>query len=144
MKKEMVSCMNNTKWREFFEEIEIKPALRGIPFLIKFVRIETSFKEHLSFAEITDVGLFAYWSSLIDKKSEKRNCWLAYADIEWLFFPTVTEKDIYTEQTRNSPPLKTGIRIIETDVSEIKELIDKLGKLTYDFDEDGLRLYGYK
>ena len=42
------------------------------------------------------------------------------------------------------PLLKTGTTTIETDISVIKKLIDKLGNLDYDIKDDGLKLYGYQ
>jgi len=146
-KTEMISCMNNTKWHEFFEAVNAEPILRDIPFFIKCLDCTNAFEETLSFAEITDIGLFAYWSSLIDRndrKTEKGNCWLSYVDIEWLFLPNIYDKDIYCKLRKNNPLFKIENYTVEAHIITLKSLIDELGKLTYDFDDAGLKLYGYK
>jgi len=148
-KAEMVSCMNNAKWREFFEAIgENAGVFYDTPVLVKYLECDEAVEERLNYGGVTsEKGILEYWTHPKDPLQyiQKRFAsWISYKDIEWLFFPTVIENDIYTKQTRNSPCLKTGTLTIETDISGIKQLLDNLGKQDYDLDEDGLKLYGYK
>jgi len=145
MKTEMISCMNNTKWREFFEAVEKEPTLSDIPFFIKYLDNTDIFEETLFLAEITDVGLFAYWSSLIDRReTEKGNCWLAYADIEWISLPNIYDPNIYAVQKRDRKLLEIDNHAVGKHIIALKSIIDELGQLTYKLDENELKLYGYK
>jgi len=149
MKTELINCMNNTKWREFFEAIGENIGLSlDTPVLVKYLDCDEAVKEVLATGGIpSEKGILEYWKHPKDPLQyvQKRfPGWIEYKDIEWLFFPTIVEQDIYTKQTRNSPLLKSGTITIETDISVIKDLLDTIGKLTYDIDEAGLKLYGYK
>ena len=149
MKTELISCMNNTKWYEFFAAVDENSDISfETPVLVKYINCDEPVKEELTFGGVLgENGIHEYWIHPTDRRQyiQKRfPGWVAYKDIEWLFFPTAFEKDVYGKQTRNSPLSKTGKITIETDISVMKKLIDKLGELDYDIDDDGLKLYGYR
>ena len=150
-KTEMISCMNNTKWREFFDAIDESMDISynfDTPVLVKYIDCNQPVKEELNPHGVNgEKGIIEYWTHPKDPRQytgERFPSLINYKDIEWLFFPTVFEEDIYRKRTRNNPSLKVGTRIIETDILPIKELIDKLGKLDYEINDDGLKLYGYR
>jgi len=141
--------MNNTKWREFFEAIDENVDIPfETPVLVKYLDCEEAVKEELTFGGVIhEDGILEYWIHPNDplQYTQKRfPGWIYFRNIEWLLFPTIFEEGVYGKQTRNSPLLKTGTLTIETDILEIKELIDKLGKLDYEIDDEGLKLYGYR
>lgn len=63
---------------------------------------------------------------------------VALKEIEWVFVPAVYEIERYNRDEK----LKS--EFIQNDIHALKELIDGLGRFEYEFNEDGLKLYGYK
>jgi len=145
MKTELISCMNNTKWREFFEAIENEPMLSDIPFFIKYLDSEEIFRELLFFGEITETGLFVCWPSLLTRKiSEKGNCWTAYKDIEWISLPNVYDSRVYAVTKRNRKLFELDGYMVGRHMVELKSIIEEVGHLTYKFNDTELKLYGYR
>jgi len=148
-KAELISRMNNTKWYEFFNAVDENVDIPWeTPVLVKYIDCDELVKEQLTFGGVLHKeGIHEYWmhpNDSLQYKLKRFATWIYFRDIEWLFFPTVVEQDIYTKQTRNSPLVKTDTWTIETDILEIKKLIDNLGKLDYGLTDDGLKLYGYR
>jgi len=126
LKQAKVSCMNNTKWRELFEAIEINEAL-PFPVVIKYLGSEQLFTQGLN------KGINSTKNGTRDRDGGP----VYFKEIEWIYATTVYEKE-------GSYHLELQSRFVERDILTLKKIIDNLGKFTYDFDENGLKIYGYK
>jgi len=61
-----------------------------------------------------------------------------YKEIEWILIPAIFEIERRNRDEKLQP------KRINNDILGLKEIIDGLGLYEYDFNEDGLRIYGYK
>ena len=108
------SFMSNSKWEKLFHAV----ANSGLSLFndsIKYLTDDTTRPFSLK-----EDGL--YWGgrySTVDGGA-RGGVPVPYKEIEWIFVPT------------------------QNDILTLKDLIDGLGLYEYDFNEDGLKIYGYK
>ena len=123
-----VSYMNNTKWRELFQTFENNPK---ITCEVVGAKIKV-----LSWENILPFKLFGnyHYADYI----EGAHAPICFTEIEWIFIPANCE---FERWNRNE---KLQSEFIKNNIFSLKKLIDSLGLLEYDFDENGLKIYGYK
>ena len=127
-KAEKTSYMNNAKWRKLFEELEGN-TLRLQGARVKMLCAEDTYMFDINVGVLEETG----------EHTEDGFCGpVAFKDIEWIFIP------VSTEYAQFSGGVKYRTTITENDLEALKNLMDKLGKFKYDFDENGLKIYGYK
>jgi hypothetical protein len=123
-----VSFMNTSKWIKLFQAIEYSDiSLQGET--IKLIE-----SEHIARFSLKNDGFYCIRGYTADRYNSPFH----YKEIEWIFVPAVNE----TERWNRNEKLKTHRD--SNDVHALKELIDSLGQFEYDFDENGLKIYGYK
>jgi hypothetical protein len=127
VRKEKTSYMSNAKWRKLLEELE------GNTFCLREGRIKTLCDEK-TYPFDMNIGVLETGEHTGDGICGP----VAFKDIEWIFIPVSTEY----EEFRNGIKYRTTIS--QNNLEEFKNFIDKLGKFEYDFDKDGLKIYGYK
>jgi hypothetical protein len=120
------SCMSNTKWRKLFniirENLECDPPAR-----VKLLAGEETFP----FCVKSDI----HQSGIKDNATQAP---INFKEIEWIHIFATKEIERYNREERLKP------KFMAYDIENIKELIENAGKYEYDFDEDGIRIYGYK
>jgi len=121
------SFMNDTKWTKLFQ------AIHDSDITLHGERIKPITGEVTSF-DLKNHGLS--YAKGYTKDAHGGPC--AYKDIEWIFIPAIHTIERNARGERLSPKLQAN------DIHALKELIDALGKFEYDFDEDGMKIYGYK
>ena len=127
VRKERTSYMNNSKWRKLFEELEVST------FRLEGARIKMLGSE--------DTHMFSMNIGILETSEHTGDGFcgpVAFKDIEWIFIPASTE-DV---QYRNGIKYRTTIS--KNDLEEFMFFMDKLGKFEYDFNENSLKIYGYK
>lgn len=121
------SFMNNTKWCKLLEEIEVSDLSLNEAKIKVLARQQTyPFSLKIGVDETrtyTGDGICGPVSLL---------------EIEWIFIPTRYEIAEY------NGGVKYRSSFVTNDVPGLKNLIDGLGKFEYDWDENGLKIYGYK
>ena len=124
VRKRKTSYMSNAKWRKLLEELEdcnfrgaeLKPLCNENTYPFCNVGV-------LETGEHTGDGICGP---------------VTFKEIEWIFIPTSIE---YAEFRDG---IKYRTTTTQNDLEALKKLMDKLGKFEYDFDENGLKIYGYK
>ena len=110
-----VSYMSDTKWKKFFQAIE---------------------KSGLAWLDIYDATIKFVIDEVVKPFHFQDYCGgyiegtygpARYKEIEWIFIP-----------------VSYGWNRASNDIHALKKLVDGLGLYEYDFDEDGLKIYGYK
>ena len=125
------SFMNNSKWEKLFKAVaNSEISLCGES--IKFIDAEKCY-EHFS---LKYDGLYSWVRYSTRDGSGGGPSY--YKDIEWIFVPAVYEIERWNREERLQP------KRITNDISALKKLIDELGVYEYDFNEEGLKIYGYK
>ena len=120
--------MNNVKWRKLFEAIESNEAFH-FPAHMKIVGSEYVYTQtRLN----QGVGVNGKYTKDIDGGP------VAYKYIEWIYVPSSYEIERYN---RNEKLLSN---FIKNDIEALKEFIDSIGNFEYDFDKNGIKIYGYK
>ena len=122
------SYMSNAKWRKLFNAIE-ENGQCTFPARIKTIGDEGVY--HFS----TNPGIYETMNYTMDGWCGPP---VAFRDIEWIYVPTVSEIERYNRDE------KLESKFIQRDIAKLKKLIDEIGKFEYDFDENGLKLYGYR
>ena len=123
------SFMSNSKWRKFFESARSRGLQYHGNVLLKCLRSEEAYPFGL------DV-----W---IDEKHpgytmDGRYPPLALKEIEWIFIPADYEIERWHRDEKLQP------KYIKNDIHALKEMIDELGFYEYDFNINGIKIYGYK
>ena len=120
-----VSCMSDSKWEKLFQAVEKSDITRldiggaTIKFLVDGVK-PFHFQNYCGDYLEGSYGV------------------AQYKEIEWILIPAA-----YEIERRNRDERLQPMRI-NNDIHALKELIDSLGLYEYDFNEDGLKIYGYK
>ena len=122
-----VSYMNNAKWRKLFNAIEASGQCT-FPAQVKTIDGERTYPFS------TSPGIYEARDYTMDGKF----CPIAFQDIEWLYIPATSEVERYNRNERLES------KIIKYDISKLKNLLDGLGKFEYEYDENGLKLFGYR
>ncbi len=123
-----VSYMNNTKWRKFFNAIKVDGEC-CFPAEIKLLARDGTYPFN------TDPGVHESGKCTKDSAIQSP---ILFKDIEWIFVPAIREIE------RHNRDEKLNSNFVEYNILALKELIDREGKFEYDFDETGLKIYGYK
>ncbi|MEW7292899.1 hypothetical protein [Aquimarina sp. 2304DJ70-9] len=115
--------MSNSKWVRLIDTLvdnasKIKK--------IEFKKVQKNQIGELYLTEGTTYG-FDYWQNGFEGHNSF-GCWLVFKEIEYLVFPKVVNSDKQLEQ----------------DLTEIKDLIDKVGQFFLDIDDNGIKLICYK
>ncbi len=122
------SCMNNAKWRKLFNAIEVSEKYI-FPAEVKLLAEDKTYPFSMN-QGISPSGEYTKDSAIQGP--------IAFKDIEWLYIPAQQEIERYNRDE------KLQSEFIKYDIGKLKELIDSLGKYEYCFDENGLKIYGYK
>jgi hypothetical protein len=114
-----VSCMSNSKWRKLFKAIT--PKVYGIEVSCwKFIDSEQIIKNP--------------WPNANEILDDRFEDGVKYKGIEWIKIP---------KRFKRPPYEKIGYQW-EHDLEAIISKLNELGKFCFDFNEDGLIIYGYK
>jgi hypothetical protein len=123
-----VSCMSTSKWTKLFQTIADSDIdLHGE--IIKLIANDCVTRFCLK------RGGLSNWRGFTD---DFLGGPIPYKEIEWIFVPAV-----YEIARKNRSEILEPKRI-PNNIHVLKELIDSLGQFEYDFDESGLKIYGYK
>jgi len=123
-----VSFMNTTKWTKLFQAIkDTDISLQGETMkLIDYERI-------IPFS-LKNEGIYYVRGYTADRNGGPCH----YKEIEWIFVPVANETERWNHSEKLNP------KRTPNDVYALKELIDSIGQFEYDFDENGMKIYGYK
>ena len=122
------SYMNTSKWEKLFLAVhESNISLHGesVKFLLS---------EHITPFNLKKDGLSYVRAYTCDTQGGP----VHYKEIEWIFVPASHNVQAMNQAEKLQPKFN------ENDIYALKILIDGLGLYEYDFNEDGLKIYGYK
>ena len=122
------SYMSNSKWEKLFK------AVANSEISLCDGSIKNLTDEYIRPFNLKSDGLYCVRYSTADKCGGP----VYYKEIEWIFIPAFHEIERRNREEKLVPQIQTN------DIYALKELIDALGKFEYDFNENGLKIYGYK
>ena len=121
-----VSYMNDTKWEKFFRAVEDSN--------VDWFDIYGATIKFLVGDDIKPFHFQNYCGGYIEGDYGLAQC----KEIEWIFVPSTHKISRWNRGERLQP------KCINNEIYALKELVDGLGNYEYDFDEAGLKVYGYK
>jgi len=127
-RQDKTSCMSNTKWCKLFWAIENNGKC-SFPAELKLLW------EERTYPFSTNPGVDESREYTKDSGIQGP---VAFRDIEWIYIPSIREVGRYNRDEK----LKS--KFVHYDLGILKELMDNLGKFEYDFDADGLKIYGFR
>jgi len=120
-----ISYMSDAKWEKLFQTVE-NSSIAWLDIYGATIKFLTDGIKPFRFTD--------YWGGYLDGTYGAAR----YKEIEWIFIPSIYEIERRNRDEKLQPK-RTNNNILG-----LKELIDGLGLYEYDFDENGLKLYGYK